>query len=49
MRFAVHTVIMKRRNMKVVILVVYVDDMVITGSNVDNISQLNYFLKRSLS
>ena len=31
--------------MNVVILVVYVDDIVITGSDVDEISQLKVFLK----
>ena len=40
-----HTVFVKR-NVKVVILVVYVDDIVVTGSDVDEISKLKDFEER---
>lgn len=43
--YADHTVFVKRRNMKMVILVVYVDDIVVTGSDIDEISKLKDLLK----
>ena len=41
-----NTVFMKRRNMKVIIRVVYVDDRVVTGNDIDEIYQLKDFLKK---
>ena len=38
-----HTVFVKRGNMKAVILVVYVDDIVVIGSDVDEICRLKGF------
>lgn len=40
-----HTVFAKRRNMKVVILVVHVDDIVVTGNDGDEINKLKEFLR----